>query len=54
MPVKASPLFRYRRTIPDPPRTNVISVGRDDCALRRGDKYGTILMNTETGKPLDL
>jgi transposase len=54
MPVKASTLLRYLRTIPDPPRTNVISLGIDDFALSRGDKYGTILINAETGKPLDL
>lgn len=54
MSVKASTLLRYLRTIPDPPRTNVTSLGIDDFALRRGDKYGTILIHAETGKPLDL
>ena len=54
MPVKASTLLCYLRTIPDPPTTMVTSLGLDDFALRRGDKYGTILINAQTGKPLDL
>ncbi len=29
-------------------------LGIDDFAMRRGDTYGTILVNLETGKPLDL
>jgi hypothetical protein len=29
-------------------------LGIDDFALRRGDSYGTIVVNIETGKPLDL
>jgi len=29
-------------------------LGIDDFAMRCGDKYGTILINIETGRPLDL
>jgi transposase len=54
MQIKAPTLLRYLRTIEDLPETTVTSLGIDDFALRRGDSYGTILINTETGKPLDL
>ncbi len=33
MQVKAPTLLRYLRTLPDPPRTDVISLGIDDFAL---------------------
>jgi transposase len=32
----------------------VTVLGIDDFAIKRGDKYGTILINVQTGKPLDL
>jgi transposase len=54
MKVKAPTLLRYLRTIPPPAKTNVTVLGIDDFALRCGDTYGTILINIETGKPLDL
>ena len=40
----------------DHPRIGGIlsALGIDDFAMRRGDKYGTIFVNVETGKPLDL
>jgi transposase len=54
MTVKAPTLLRYLRTIEDAPKVDVTVLGIDDFALSRGDKYGTILINIETGKPLDL
>jgi transposase len=52
--VKAPTLLRYLRTIPPPPKTDVTVLGIDDFAMKRGDKYGTLLVNIETSKPLDL
>jgi transposase len=54
MPVKAPTLLCYLRTIQDPPQADVTILGMDDFAMKRGDKYGTILINIQTGKPLDL
>src|SRR5579859_4790946 len=54
MKVKAPTLLRYLRTLPPSAETSVRVLGIDDFAMRRGDKYGTIFVNIETGKPLDL
>lgn len=54
MMVKAPTLLCYLYTIPPPSEMLVQKIGIDDFALRRGDCYGTILVNLETGKPLDL
>jgi transposase len=54
MKVKASTLLRYLRTIPDAPRTDVTRLGIDDFAPRRADSYGTILVNLQTRRPLDV
>jgi transposase len=54
MKVKAPTLLRYIRAIPPPADTSVRVLGIDDFAMKRGDSYGTILVNIETGKPLTL
>ena len=54
MKVKAPTLLRYLRSISPPSDAPVRVLGIDDFAMRRGDSYGTILVNIETGKPLDL
>jgi hypothetical protein len=54
MKVKAPTLLRYLRTITDAPADEVTNVGIDDFALKRADLYGTILINLESRRPLDL
>ncbi len=54
MTIKAPTLLRYLRAIEDAPGTEVTMLGIDDFSLRRADSYGTILINLETRRPLDI
>jgi transposase len=49
-----SSMLRLVMAQPDPGAGTVTILGVDDFAFRRGRDYGTILVNAETGQPVDL
>jgi transposase len=49
-----SSMLRLVMALPDPETGAVRVLGVDDFAFRRGRDYGTILVNAETGEPVDL
>lgn len=49
-----SSMLRLVIAQPDPETGTITILGVDDFAFRRGRDYGTILVNVETGKPVDV
>jgi transcriptional regulator with XRE-family HTH domain len=47
-------ILRRIMALPDPPLGSILSLGRDDFAFRRGCQFGTILVNLESHRVVDL
>jgi len=54
MPISDSTLLRLINKAPLPPLDQLKAVGVDDWAYKKRDRYGSILVNLDTGKIVDL